>query len=85
MKKRNLETVKVKLLDLLYLTIVHVFVLACNIISINTYTTILIRAFLILLFSVERVSIYVVPLICHNSEYRVTSQLFLVFTCLTIR
>jgi hypothetical protein len=76
MEKRNLETVKVKLPDLLYLTIVHVFVLARNIISINTYTTILIRAFLILLFSVERVSIYVVPLICHNGEYRATSQLF---------
>jgi hypothetical protein len=41
-KKRNLEIVKVKLLDLLYLTIVHVFVLARSIISINTYTTILI-------------------------------------------
>jgi hypothetical protein len=73
---RNLETVKVKLLDLLYLTVVHIFVLACNIISINTYTTILICAFLILLFSVEHVSIYIVFLICHNDEYRVTSQLF---------
>jgi hypothetical protein len=41
-KKRNLKIVKVKLLDLLYLTIVHVFVLARSIISINTYTTILI-------------------------------------------
>jgi hypothetical protein len=68
--------VKVKLSDLLYLTIVHVSVLARNIISINTYTTILIHAFLILLFGVEHVSIYVVPLICHNGEYRVTSQLF---------
>jgi hypothetical protein len=76
MEKRNLETMKVKLPDLLYLTIVHVFVLARNIISINTYTTILICAFLILLFSVEHVSIYVVPLICHNDEYRATSQLF---------
>ena len=75
-EKRNLETVKVKLPDLLYLTIVHAFVFACNIISINTYTTILICAFLILLFSVERVSIYVVPLICHNGEYRATGQLF---------
>jgi hypothetical protein len=74
MEKRNLETVKVKLLDLLYLTIVHDFVLARNIISINTYTTILRRAFLILLYGMERVSI--VPLICHNGEYRVTSQLF---------
>jgi hypothetical protein len=73
-EKRNLETMKVKLPDLLYLTIVHVFVLAHNIISINTYTTILIRVFLILLFSVEHVSIYVIPLICHNGEYRVTSQ-----------
>jgi hypothetical protein len=72
-EKRNLETVKVKLTDLLYLTIVHVFVLAHSIISINTYTTILICAFLILLFSVERVSIYVIPLICHNGEYRTTS------------
>jgi hypothetical protein len=72
-EKRNLETVKVKLPDHLYFTIVHVFVLARNIISINTYTTILIRDFLILLFSVERVSIYVVPLICHNGEYRATS------------
>jgi hypothetical protein len=76
MEKRNLETVKVKLPDLLYLTIVLVFVLARNIISINMYTTILMRVFLILLFGVERVSIYVVPLICHNSEYRATSQLF---------
>jgi hypothetical protein len=57
-KKKNLETVKVKLLDLLYLT------------------TILIHAFLILLFSVEHVSIYVIPLICHNGEYRAMSQLF---------
>jgi hypothetical protein len=39
-KKRNLETVKVKLLDLLYLTMVHVFVLAHNIIS-NTCTPLL--------------------------------------------
>jgi hypothetical protein len=76
MKKRNLEAVKVKLPDLLYLTIVHIFVLACNIISINTYTTILIHDFLILLSNVERVSIYGVPLICHNGEYRATSQLF---------
>jgi hypothetical protein len=75
-EKRNLEIMKVKLPDLLYLTIVHVFVLARNIISINTYTTILIRAFLILLFGVECVSIYVVPLICHNSKYRATSQIF---------
>jgi hypothetical protein len=75
-EKRNLETVKVKLSDLLYLTIVHVFVLACNIISINTYTTILIHTFLILLFVVERVSIYAVPLICHNGEYMAMSQLF---------
>jgi hypothetical protein len=73
-EKSNLETVKVKLPDLLYLTIVHVFVLTRSIISINTYTTILIRAFLILLFGVERVSIYAVPLICHNGEYRATSQ-----------
>jgi hypothetical protein len=71
-----LETVKVKLLDLLYLTIVQVFVLVRNIISINTYTTILMRVFLILLFSVECISIYVVPLIFHNDEYRATSQLF---------
>jgi hypothetical protein len=76
MEKRNLETVKVKLPNLLYLTIVHVFVLARSIISINTYTTILIRVFLILLFGVERVSIYVVPLLCYNGEYRPTSQLF---------
>jgi hypothetical protein len=76
-EKRNLKTMKVKLLDLLYLTIVHVFVLAHNIISINMYTTILICAFLILLFSVKCVSIYAVPLICHNSEYRATDQLFL--------
>jgi hypothetical protein len=75
-KKKNLETVKVKLPDLLYLTILHAFVLARNIISINTYTTILICAFLILLFGVEHVSIYVIPLICHNGEYRVTSQHF---------
>jgi hypothetical protein len=61
MKKRNLETVKVKLPDLLYLTIVGTFVFARNIISINTYTTILICAFLILLFGVEHVSIYVIP------------------------
>jgi hypothetical protein len=75
-KKRNLETVKVKLSYLLYLTIVYVFVLAHSIISINTYTTTLICAFLILLFGVEHVSIYVVPLICHNGKYRDTSQLF---------
>jgi hypothetical protein len=76
MEKRNLETVKVKLPNLLYLTIVQVLVLARNIISINTYTTILICAFLILLFSVERVSIYVIPWICHNGEYKAMSQLF---------
>jgi hypothetical protein len=76
MEKKNLETVKVKLPDLLYLTIVHVLVLAHNLISINTYTTILIRAFLILLFGVECVPIYVIPLICHNGEYRATRQLF---------
>jgi hypothetical protein len=75
-KKRNLETMKVKFPVLLYLNIVHVFVLARNIISINTYTTILICDFLILLFGVERVSIYVVPLICHNGEYRAMSPLF---------
>jgi hypothetical protein len=75
-KKRNFETVKVKLSDLLYLTIVHAFVFALNIISINAYTTILIRAFLILSFGVERVSIYVIPLICHNVEYRASNQLF---------
>jgi hypothetical protein len=72
-EKRNVETVKVKLSDLLYLTIVHIFVFARSIISINMYTTILICDFLILLFSVEHVSIYVVPLICHNGEYRTTS------------
>jgi hypothetical protein len=75
-EKRNLKTIKVKLSNLLYLTIVHVFVLAHSIIRINMYTTILIHAFLILLFSVEHVSIYVVPLICHNSKYRAMSQLF---------
>jgi hypothetical protein len=85
MEKRNLETVKVKLLDLLYLTIVYAFVLARNIISINTYTTILIRAFLNLLFGVGCVSIYAVTLICHNSEYRATSHLFKVLTCMSIR
>jgi hypothetical protein len=76
MKKRNLETVKVKLSDLLYLTIVHVSILARSIISINMYTTILILAFIILLFGVEPVSIYLIPLICQNGEYRVMSQLF---------
>jgi hypothetical protein len=75
-EKRNLETVKVNLTDLLYLTIVYVFVFARNIISINTYTTILICAFIILLFGVECVSICVIPLICHNGEYKVISQLF---------
>jgi hypothetical protein len=75
-ENRNLETVKVKLLDRLYLTIVHAFVLARNTISINTYTTIMICAFLILFFGVERVSSYVIPLICHSGEYRATSQLF---------
>jgi hypothetical protein len=45
-EKRNLETMKVNLPDLLYLAIAHVFVLAHNIISINTYTTILVRFFL---------------------------------------
>jgi hypothetical protein len=76
MEKMNLEIMKVKVSDLLYLTIIHVFVLARSIISINTYTAILICAFLILLFSVEHVSIYGVPLICHNGEYRAMSQLF---------
>jgi hypothetical protein len=71
-KKRNLETMKVKLSNLMYLAIIHAFVFAHNIISINTYTTILICAFLILAFSVKRVSIYVIPLICHNNEYRAT-------------
>jgi hypothetical protein len=75
-EKRNLETVKVKLTALLYFTIVHAFVFTHNIICINTYTTILIHDFLILMFDVECVSVYVVPLICHNSEYRSTSQLF---------
>jgi hypothetical protein len=75
-EKRNLEIMKVNLLDLLYLTIVHVFVLTHNIIRINTYTTILIHAFLILLLGVECVSTYFVPLIYHNNEYRATSQLF---------
>jgi hypothetical protein len=45
-EKVNLEFMKVKLLDKLYLTIVHAFVFARNVISINTYTTILICAFL---------------------------------------
>jgi hypothetical protein len=72
-EKGNLETVEVKLTDLVYLTIVHVFFLAHSIISIYTYTTIVICAFLILLFSVECVSIYVIPLICHNGEYRTMS------------
>jgi hypothetical protein len=76
MVKRNLEIVKVKLPDLLYLIIVQAFVLGHNILSINMYTTILIRDFLILLFGVEHVSIYVIALICHNGEYRVTRQLF---------
>jgi hypothetical protein len=66
-EKRNLETMKVILLDLLYLTIVRAFIFTHNIISINTYTTILICAFLILTFGVKHVSIYVIPLICHNS------------------
>jgi hypothetical protein len=76
MEKRNLETVKVKLPNILYLTIVHIFVLTHRIISINTYTTILIRTFLIMLFGVECESIYVVPFICQDDEYRVTGQLF---------
>jgi hypothetical protein len=75
-EKTNLKTLKVKLSDLLYLIIVHNFVFACNIISINMHITILIRDFLILLFDVEHVSIYVVTLICHNGEYRAMSQLF---------
>jgi hypothetical protein len=65
-----------KLPNLLYLTIVHAFVLACNIISINMYNIILMRAFLILLFGIEHVSIYGVPLIWHNGEYMATSHLF---------
>jgi hypothetical protein len=69
MEKRNIETVKVKLPYLLSLTIVHIFVLARNIISINMYTTILICAFLILLFNVEYVTIYVVPLIYHEPTF----------------
>jgi hypothetical protein len=75
-ERQNLEIIKVELLDLLYLTIVHAFVFARSIISINTYTTILICAFLISLFGVEHVSIYVVPFIYQNGEYRATSQLF---------
>jgi hypothetical protein len=75
-EKRNLETVQVKLPNLLYLTIVHAFVLARNVLSINMYTTILICDFLFLLFCVEHVSIYGIPLICHNGEYKATSQLF---------
>jgi hypothetical protein len=74
-EKMNVETVKIKLSYLLYLIIVHVFVLVCNVISINMYNTILICAFLILLFGVECESIYIIPLICHNGEYRGTSQL----------
>jgi hypothetical protein len=65
-EKRKLETVKVKLLEVLYLPIVHASVLARNIISTNTYATILIHVFLILLFSVEHVSICAIPLICHT-------------------
>ncbi|PUZ69499.1 hypothetical protein GQ55_2G401000 [Panicum hallii var. hallii] len=79
-EKSNFKTVKVKLPYLLYLTIVRGFVLSVNIVSINTYTTILIHAFLILSFGVERVSIYVIPLVCHNGEYRTKSQLFELFT-----
>jgi hypothetical protein len=67
---------KVKLIDILYLIIVHAFVFTRKIISINTYTTILIHTFLLLSFGVEHVSIYSIPLICHTSEYRVTIQLF---------
>jgi hypothetical protein len=72
-KKRNLETVKVKLPDLLYLTIVYVFVFARNIIKINMYTIIMILAFLFLSFGVEHVSIYVILLISHNGEDRAIS------------
>ncbi|PUZ69250.1 hypothetical protein GQ55_2G093200 [Panicum hallii var. hallii] len=79
-EKSNFKIVKVKLPYLLYLTIVCGFVLSVNIVSINTYTTILIDAFLILSFGVERVSIYVIPLVSHNSEYRTKSQLFELFT-----
>jgi hypothetical protein len=61
---------KIKLPDLFYLAIVHAFVFARKSISINTYTTILVYALLIMTFGVECVSIYVVPLICHNGEYR---------------
>jgi hypothetical protein len=68
MKNKNLETIKVKFLDLLYLTIVHAFVFTCNIRSFNTYTIILIHVFLILSFGVERISIYVVPLIFHIGD-----------------
>jgi hypothetical protein len=46
-EKRNLENVKVKLPNLLYLTIVHAFLFSHHIISINTYSTILIRVSLI--------------------------------------
>jgi hypothetical protein len=78
-EKRNLQTVNVKHLDLLYLAIVHAFVFTRTIISINTYTIILVRAFLILSFGVECVSIYIIPLICHNGDYRVHEP-----TCLGI-
>jgi hypothetical protein len=75
-KKMNIGTMKVKLTNFLYLTIAHAFVFVRNIININTYNIILICVFLILSFSVECVSIYVVLLICHNGEYRITCKLF---------
>jgi hypothetical protein len=84
-EKMNLEILKVKLTYLLYFIIVHIFIFSYNIISINTSTTILIRVFLILLFSVGRLSIYVILLIYHNGEYSATSQLFKVFMCMSIR
>jgi hypothetical protein len=69
----------------LCLIILQAFVFTYNIISINTYTTILICGFLLLSFDVECVSIYGISLICHNSEYRVMNQLFYLFTCRSIR
>jgi hypothetical protein len=71
-RKKNLKTIKVKLSDLLYLAIVHAFIFTHNITINNMHTTILICAFLILMFGVKRVFINVIPLKCHNSEYRAT-------------
>jgi hypothetical protein len=64
----NLESQVVELSYLLYLTIVW-GLLHVVIISINADPTILVDAFLLLMYCVKRVSIDIIGLICHHIEY----------------